>query len=414
MKTSNNQGTVVTVSFASRALVLALGAMPFIAIYVHAQEEGAPETAPSRPVVLQMTPGSSLRPQPPAVKNPVNPQKPKILPVPPASRTGAITNPERSARPDKLSPNDYTFCNRTSYAVTIAVGIKNGALLATRGWWIIPAGECKVVIKGPLTQSTYFSFARSSFAHTGPIRTWGGTNNLCTGKGNFQASGDGTNQCGPGYVAQGFAKVDTSGNAGWLTTLSENSSFKNMEQARVAGLQRLLSDIGTFTGPIDGIAGPKFNEALAQIRAALSVSASDAAGLYNKLHAEATRLQTAAGLTFCNRTQDIIWTAFGKVTQDKTQSKGWYRLQPEQCEKVIKERLTEPFIYAFGAAERSEGVPETWGGNKPFCTKESTFDFDDSTNCPGKGFTSTGFFQIDTLGRAGVVFEFISRAPAPE
>jgi uncharacterized membrane protein len=96
------------------------------------------------------------------------------------------------------------------------------------------------------------------------------------------------------------------------------------------------------------------------------------------------------------------------------QSKGWYRLQPEQCEKVIKEQLAEPYIYAFAAAERSEGVPETWGGTKPFCTKESTFDFEDSTNCGGKGFTSTGFFQIDTSGQPGVTFEFIPREKSGE
>jgi uncharacterized membrane protein len=272
-----------------------------------------------------------------------------------------------------------------------------------------------VVIKGPLNQSVYYSFARSSFAHTGPIRTWGGTHDLCTGKTNFQASGIEGAPCGPGYVPQGFASVDTQGKSGWLTTLSEGSQYKSLAEARTAGLQRLLSDVGLFDGQIDGVAGPKFTDAMNQARTALGAPGADASTLLSKLLIEATKQQAASGLTFCNRTQSIIWTAYGREIQGKSQSRGWYRLMPEQCEKVVRERLAEPYIYAFAAVEKSEGVPETWGGTKIFCTKDASFDFEDSTNCGGKGFSSTGFFQINTNGQPSVTFEFVPRAePAAE
>lgn len=387
----------------SRAIALIVGVPLLWSSIAAAQQDTSPTkpATPARPVVLPMTPGAELNPgaKPKAVK-------PRIV-----SATGdASVQPTRTAT---NATSDYTFCNRTSYAASVAVGIRNGGLWATRGWWVIPAGECRVIIKGALTQPQYFSFARSSFAHTGPIRTWGGTQTLCTGKGTFQATSDGSDQCGPGYEAQGFAKVDTNGKAAWTTTLSENANIKTLEQARVAGLQRLLSDLGRFEGAIDGVAGPKFNEALAQARTAFTVAPGDASGLYNKLLAEASKQQAGAGLTFCNRTQDIIWSAMGLDSGGKKISRGWWRLQPGQCEKVIKDRLTDQFVYAFAAADKTEGVAETWGGTKQFCTRDSSFEISDAKDCTGSGFQNTGFLAIDTQGRPGITFEFAARAEAP-
>ena len=362
----------------------------------------------SRPTVLPMTPGSKLNTSRESPQIDSAGKKSRVITVP----TGSGNTPARAL---KSSPNDYSFCNQTSYVLLVAVGLKNGPVVWTRGWWPIHSGECKVVIKGPLAKSTYYSFARSSYAHQGSLRTWGGTHQLCTGKVNFQASGSEGAPCGPGHFTQGFAAVDVQGKAGWLTSLSEGNSLKSLDEARTAGLQRLLSDVGFFDGAIDGVAGPKFHEAISQARTALSLSSSDTGALYSKLLAEATRIQSASGLTFCNRTQEIIWAAFGRDVPGKTQSRGWYRLLPEQCEKVIKERLSEPAIFAFASVDKTDaGVAETWGGTKVFCTKDNSFDFDDSTNCVGKGFASTGFFQINTNGQPSVTFEFVPRSPSAE
>ncbi len=383
-----------------------------------AEETPPPATTP-RPVVMPMTPGSELRqPTKPAT---TRTSKPRIVSAPGTTPAEAVPKPSPAVaslqppRQPRSAKSDYEFCNRTSYALSIAVGIRNGGLLSTRGWWIVPAGECRIVIKGELKQPTFYTFARSSFAHSGPIRTWGGTQTLCTGKGTFQATSDGSSQCGPGYESQGFAKVDTEGKTAWTTTLAETPGFKSLDQARVAGLQRLLADLGRFEGTIDGAVGPKLIEALGQVRTALGIAPNDAVGLYNKLLAEAAKNQAGAGLTFCNRTQDIIFSALGLESEGKKRSMGWWRLQPGQCEKVIKDRLTDRFVYAFAAADRAEGVGETWGGTKQFCTRDATFEIDDASDCQGRSFKSTGFLEIDTGGRPGLTFEFAARreeAPA--
>lgn len=406
---------------ALRRLALIVGtAFVLATAAAHAQsedtEEASPTSVPQRPVVMPMAPGTELRQRTPS---PSKPSKPRIVTAPgvtdPPASPGKSSGGLQPERPVKNATSDYTFCNRTSYSVSVAIGIRNGGLLATRGWWSVPAGECRVVIKGELMQPTFYTFARSSFAHAGPIRTWGGAQMLCTGKGTFQATSDGSDQCGPGYEAQGFARVDTEGKKAWTTTLAETPGFKTLDQARVAGLQRLLSDLGRFEGTIDGVAGPKFNEALGQVRSALGVSAGDAAGLYNKLLAEASKNQAAAGLTFCNRTQDIIWSALGLESQQgKKRSMGWWRLQPGQCEKVIKDRIVDRYVYAFAAADRPGGAAETWGGPKQFCTRDNSFEINDVADCGGG--KTTGFLAIDTGGRGGLTFEFAARReePAPE
>ena len=368
-------------------------------------EDPARPAKPPRPTILQVSPSGQLAPQTPKPKAPARGNKPRIIAVP-DGKAGAASGlqPER---PMKEATSDYSFCNRTSYAVSVAVGIRNGGLWATRGWWIVPAGQCTVVIKGTLSQPVYYSFARSSFAHTGPIRTWGGAQTLCTGKGNFQANSDGSDTCGPGFEAQDFAKVETNGKAAWVTTLTEAVAYKTLEQARIAGLQRLLYDLARFDGPIDGVAGPKFNEALVQARTALAIPAgADSAVTYTKLLAEAAKSQASAGLTFCNRTQDIVWTALATDSQSKKHSMGWWRLQPQQCEKVIKDRLVDQYVYAFASADRAEGVSQSWGGTTQFCTRESSFEIEDAADCAGRGFSSAGFLKIDTQGKPGITFEF--------
>lgn len=355
----------------------------------------APGT-PARPVLIPMTPGAGT---------PADSAKP--------ARHGharIVTAPGAEADTITRRDTDYQFCNKTSYEIQVAVGIRQSTgFWAARGWWPVPAGECKAVIKGKLTQTSYYTFAKSSFAHTGAIRMWGGNQTLCTGKGQFEATSDGTEQCGPGLEPQGFAKIDTGGKASWITTLSESPGYKTLEQARIAGLQRLLTDLGRYQGDIDGNVTPKFSEALAQSRGAFNIpTTDDVATIYNKLHAEALRSQTALGLTFCNRTQDVVWAALARDTQGKKVSQGWWRLQPGQCEKVIRDRLNERYVYAF--ADRSgESVNEPWSGQFAYCTRAALFEIEGAEDCEGRGFKKTGFLQIDTGGLPGLTFEFAPR-----
>ena len=374
-----------------------------------AQGTPAPEEAP-RPTILKMDPGNTLGTQKP---KPAATTKPKSRVIPVVGGSGGTTPATKSRKPPE---NDYEFCNQTSFVLSLSVGLKSAPMVHTRGWWPLNAGECRVFIKGPLSSNVYYSHAKTNFAHTGPIRVWGGKYKLCAGKGNFQSmSAEGQDTCGPGYTQHDYARVETGGKPGWQTVFTENSQIKTLEQARIAGLQRLLTDVRLFDGAIDGVAGPKFNEAMTQARTAYGVSAGDQAMLYAKLFEAATRLQQSAGLTFCNRTQEMLWTAYGREVNGKKISRGWYVLMPEQCEKVIKEPLSEPYIYTYAVIDAPEGPQVSgpnWSGTHIFCTKDGEFDFDDSSNCGGKGFTPSGFYRVDTDGKALATHDFLSNAPA--
>lgn len=360
-----------------------------------------------------MDPGNTLGTQKPKPTE-TGKAKPRVIPVQGKSGSGTAATTKSRKPPE----NDYEFCNQTSYVLSLSVGLKSGPMVHTRGWWPLNSGECRVFIKGPLSSNVYYSHAKTSFAHTGAIRVWGGKYKLCAGKGNFTSmSAEGQNTCGPGYTQHDFARVETGGKPGWQTIFSESSQIKGLDQARVAGLQRLLSDVRLFDGAIDGVSGPKFNEAMTQARTAFGIGSGDQATLYAKLLGEATRLQQSAGLTFCNRTQEMLWTAYGREVNGKKISKGWYVLMPEQCEKVIKEPLSEPFIYTYATLDKPDGPEVTgpnWTGTNVFCTKDGEFDFDDSSNCAGKGFTPSGFYKVASDGRPLVSFEFSSPASASE
>jgi uncharacterized membrane protein len=355
--------------------------------------------SPARPVTIQTTPGASTAQPAPGTPKPSKPRS-RIITVP-----GVGTSTDSGA-PLKRD-TDYQFCNRTSYEIQVALGMRlPSGNWATKGWWPIPSGECKAVIKGKLTQTSFYTFAKSSFAHAGPIRMWGGTQTLCTGKTQFEAQSDGSSQCGPGLEAQGFAKVETGGKSSWITFLTETPGYKTNEQARIAGLQRLLTDLGRYAGAIDGAVNPKFSEALAQTRTELNIPLTDDIGkLYAKLHSEAMKTSATLGLTFCNRTQDVVWAALARETQGKKVSQGWWKLQAGQCEKVIRDRLTDRFFYAF-AEHAGESPQQPWHGESYFCTRKHVFEIEGAEDCQGRGFDKTGFLQIDTGGNPSVTFEF--------
>ncbi|MEI9929722.1 MAG: DUF1036 domain-containing protein [Rhizomicrobium sp.] len=48
-----------------------------------------------------------------------------------------------------------------------------------------PARACQVPLKEPLNTGKYFVYARSSLAHSGVSRAWGGDHQLCAKDANF-------------------------------------------------------------------------------------------------------------------------------------------------------------------------------------------------------------------------------------
>lgn len=380
----------------------------------------APAEEPARPAVIPMQPSTATKPRAPKPEN-----RPRIIRVaPPAGiAPGAPQQGQSEATPaipaavaapgatGDIPPENavehYYYCNQTSYLVLVSMGIRQGQQSMTRGWWPVNPGECKIVLKGPLDPTAYYTFARSHFVHSGPARVWGGNHLLCVGRGQFQATSDGTGQCGPGLESQSFAKIETGGRLSWKTTLTEGPAIKSLDMARIAGVQRLLSDLGYDVGTINGDASQRFRQILAAARGQYSLpDDADMPSLYSKLLAEAAKVQLQTGLSMCNRTAEPLWFALGLAREGRRSSKGWWRIQPNECEKIIKDRLADRFIFAYAASESSSQSGLRWDGTYIFCTRDAVFDLDGGDNCENRSARSTGFFAIDTGGRVGAVFQF--------
>src|ERR1044072_7868066 len=91
--------------------------------------------------------------------------------------------------------------------------------------------------------------------------------------------------------------------------LAEDSEYDD-EQARLAGIQRLLVIAGYDAAPIDGVAGPKTQAALAAFlkNRGLTPELVQSPNFF-ALMIEAVQSPSSAGLTWCNDTPHKIMAA---------------------------------------------------------------------------------------------------------
>src|SRR5450759_5790388 len=157
---------------------------------------------------------------------------------------------------------DLKLCNRMSYVIEAAIGIDDKAATATRGWFRIDPAACRVVVQGTLTADRILLNARALGVYgSSPVPQNGG-DTLCIAPDNFVIAA--ARQCRGGQTPAPFTQIrPTQTDDGNLVAyLAEDSEYDD-EQARLAGIQRLLVIAGYDAAPIDGVDGPKTQAALA-------------------------------------------------------------------------------------------------------------------------------------------------------
>src|ERR1041385_1423789 len=78
-----------------------------------------------------------------------------------------------------------TLCNRTSYRVQAAIGFEKRANVATRGWFQIDPGECKLVLDGTLDADLVSRHARTPPLYGSAPMPQGGQAELCVREQDF-------------------------------------------------------------------------------------------------------------------------------------------------------------------------------------------------------------------------------------
>src|SRR6476660_595940 len=206
---------------------------------------------------------------------------------------------------------DLKICNRMSYVVEAAIGIDDKAATATRGWFRIDPATCRVVVQGTLSADRILLNARALGVYGASPIPQNGSDMLCIAQENFVIAA--ARQCRSGQTQAAFTQVTPTqaADGNFTAYLAEDSEYDD-EQARLAGIQRLLVIAGYDIGAIDGVDGPKTQAALAAFLKSRGLSADivQSQNLFTTM-IDAVQSPSSAGLTWCNDTPHKIMAAIG-------------------------------------------------------------------------------------------------------
>ena len=299
---------------------------------------------------------------------------------------------------------DLKLCNRMSYVIEAAIGIDDKNTTATRGWFRIDPAQCDLVAQGTLSAERILLHARSLAVYGASPVPQNGADSLCIAQDNFVIAA--ARQCRPGQTAAAFTEVkpspDEAGNL--VAYLAEDSDYDD-DQAKRAGIQRLLVIAGYDAAPIDGVDGPKTQAALAAFlkNHGLGPEIAQGPNLFDTM-INAVQAPSSTGLTWCNDTPHRVMAAVGTGDGKAVVSRGWYRIEPGKClhpDFTGQPRKIFSFAEAVDADGRAIKVKNkalNWGGATMLCTRESKFEINDQGDCGTRGLGATGFAAVDMTG----------------
>lgn len=320
----------------------------------------------------------------------------------------------------------YSLCNKTSYTLSAAIGYVDGDRLATRGWWRLRPGQCKVVLTEPTDPGRYFVFAEGIAGHKGPLRSWSGDTPLCVENAGFfnlrnqdVCRDDSTRQ-------RNFFDVEVTAAAGgnWQTDFAEAANY-TVYSAEVAGVQRLMTDVMDRTGPVNGSLDRETQRLLAIYRKQRNLGEGpviDEATI-DALIEDANSREQKLGLYLCNKTESEVWSAISQPLDGGVyQSKGWWRVPAGECAKVLKGALPADHYFVYGAIEDARGEMRLSGGEKSFCINAVRFESTTDQSCDAQELDQAVFKRIDVKGLDTATFDFTldkfvappSASPAPQ
>ena len=317
----------------------------------------------------------------------------------------AIAAPASSARAD------LRLCNRMSYVADAALALEDKGATATRGWFRIDPGQCSTVLRGELMAEHLYVHVRvPAFYGTSPVPQTGHAA-LCVSDKDFIIAA--ARKCRAGQRAARFTQIKPSPSDSGLTAyLAEEAQYDDA-QARLAGIQRLLSVAGYEVSPIDGISGPKTEAALARFLKDRKLPAEAAAAPdFFKTLIAAAQNPSGHGFAWCNDTPHMIMAALGVAEKDKVVSRGWYRVAPGRC--VRPELHGKPArLYSYAEAVDADGRVIkrgagrlSWGGKTVLCTRETRFELSEQKDCAARGLMSAGFAAVDLTAKPAMTVRF--------
>ncbi len=315
---------------------------------------------------------------------------------------------DADAQQRRRRQNGWQICNETSFVLEASAGRPDGRSIQVQGWTRLRPGECRLAVSSPLARGTHYLYARTSSAHRGGRRQWGGDAVLCVDPtDSFQI--ENPPRCTDSYEGRRFRRVQINKRDNWRTSFSEATAY-TLARARQAGLQRLLDDAGYDLREGRRRADPRrIAQAIAQFRASARLAPNaNENQLIDALEAAGRRRASQVGLTLCNHTQGRVWTAVGRRRGEGWESRGWWPLNAGGCVRTIDDVLTQDRYYVYASLETNEG-PRYLQSGEPFCTSPARFAILGRNNCERRYYQTALFSPIRARDRSGLVVEFEER-----
>lgn len=303
----------------------------------------------------------------------------------------------------------WRLCNRTSYVIEAAVGHEQGSGITVEGWTKLQPGTCRIALAGPLTPGMHYLYGRTSRAHLGGGREWGGRFDLCvdpTGGFSLESPPDCASM---GLESQGFRPVNITSDSSWTNHFNEIENYSE-EQARNAGLQRLLDEAGVVSGAIDGHIGHRTRAAISDFLKTRNLPANlTDADLIDYLEQAAEERGRNVGFTLCNRTKNRIWSAIARRSPEGWESRGWWRIEAGGCARVIDRPLrgSEHFVYA--EMEDGAQLRTLVQASEAFCVGRAKFAILGREDCEESAYRTALFQRTPAPVDRKLIHEFFAR-----
>ena len=261
-----------------------------------------------------------------------------------------------------------------------AIGLEKRANVSTRGWFRIDPGQCRQVLDGALDADLVYVHARTPpvygsapMPQTRPGRTVHSRQRFRPSP-MRAAARSASRRASPPRGRPNSPKGPT-------VNLAEEADYDDA-QARLAGIQRLLTIAGYDAYPIDGVDGAKTQAALTKFLADRKLPA-DAAAKPDVFRHPARRrraIRKAHGFSWCNDTQYAVMAALGIVEMGQIVTRGWYRVAAgNACGRTCAAIRTGSTAMArlstaTGAPSSAAIRRSSWGGNVALCTRDGKFE----------------------------------------
>jgi len=115
-----------------------------------------------------------------------------------------------------------------------------------------------------------------------------------------------------------------------------------------------------------------------------------------------------AEFTVCNQTLDVVNLAVGQKVDNADQTDGWWTIGANQCVNVIREELTNRYIYIYATDVFGHAI---LSGATDMCIERRRFSIRGIEECWQRGHIAARFVEVDTLDQARWTFFLTGSSP---